>query len=66
MKAKVIRYYRFGEPSEVLEMKEKEVLPPGPGELAVRMRARPINPSDILPIRGAYPLVCRLSQGLKV
>ncbi|MBR2563683.1 MAG: zinc-dependent alcohol dehydrogenase family protein [Paenibacillus sp.] len=60
MKAKVIRYYRFGEPSEVLEMKEKEVLPPGPGELAVRMRARPINPSDILPIRGAYPHRTRL------
>lgn len=28
---------------------------PGPGELAVRMYARPINPSDIIPVRGAYP-----------
>lgn len=55
MKARVIRYYRFGEPSEVLCMEEKDVIPPGPGELAVRMCARPINPSDIIPVRGAYP-----------
>lgn len=55
MKARVIRYYRFGEPSEVLCMEEKDVIPPGPGELAVRMYARPINPSDIIPVRGAYP-----------
>ncbi|PQP84810.1 alcohol dehydrogenase [Paenibacillus sp. PCH8] len=55
MKARVIRYYRFGEPSEVLCMEEKDVIPPGRGELAVRMTARPINPSDIIPVRGAYP-----------
>lgn len=55
MKAKVIRYYRFGEPSEVLCIEEKEVVPPGPGELAVKMLARPINPSDVIPVRGAYP-----------
>lgn len=55
MKARVIRYYRFGEPSEVLCMEEKDVIPPGPGELAVRMYARPINPSDLIPVRGAYP-----------
>ncbi|WP_326099941.1 zinc-dependent alcohol dehydrogenase family protein [Paenibacillus pabuli] len=30
-------------------------MPPGPGELAVRMCARPINPSDVIPVRGAYP-----------
>jgi NADPH:quinone reductase-like Zn-dependent oxidoreductase len=55
MKAKVIRYYRFGDPSEVLCIEEKELVPPGPGELSVRMRARPINPSDVIPVRGAYP-----------
>ncbi|MCP1131881.1 zinc-dependent alcohol dehydrogenase family protein [Paenibacillus polysaccharolyticus] len=55
MKAKVIRYYRFGEPTEVLHLEEKEVLSPGPGELTVRMSLRPINPSDLIPIRGAYP-----------
>lgn len=55
MKTKVIRYYRFGEPSEVLCIEEKEIVPPGPGELAVRMCARPINPSDVIPVRGAYP-----------
>lgn len=30
MKARVIRYYRFGEPSEVLCMEEKDVIPLAP------------------------------------
>lgn len=30
MKARVIRYYRFGEPSEVLCMEEKDVIPLDP------------------------------------
>ncbi|MDK8193619.1 zinc-dependent alcohol dehydrogenase family protein [Paenibacillus sp. UMB7766-LJ446] len=55
MKTKVVRYYCFGEPNEVLCIEEKELVPPGPGELAVRMSARPINPSDVIPVRGAYP-----------
>lgn len=54
MRAKVIRYYRFGEPNEVLLVEEKEILPPGEGEVNVRMLARPINPSDLIPVRGAY------------
>ncbi|MCP1311949.1 zinc-dependent alcohol dehydrogenase family protein [Paenibacillus tyrfis] len=54
MEANVIRYYRFGEPGEVLRIEKKSPLLPGPGELSVKMRARPINPSDVIPIRGAY------------
>ncbi|WP_342552834.1 zinc-dependent alcohol dehydrogenase family protein [Paenibacillus sp. FSL R7-0652] len=54
MRAKVIRYYRFGEPNEVLLVEEKEILRPGEGEVNVRMLARPINPSDLIPVRGAY------------
>ncbi|KPV60021.1 alcohol dehydrogenase, partial [Paenibacillus sp. A3] len=55
MEANVIRYYRFGEPDEVLRIEKKPPLVPGPGEISVKMRARPINPSDVIPIRGAYP-----------
>ncbi|MEX1028463.1 MAG: zinc-dependent alcohol dehydrogenase family protein [Paenibacillaceae bacterium] len=54
MEAKVIRFYRFGEPGEVLRLEKKELLLPGPSEISVRMLARPINPSDLIPIRGAY------------
>lgn len=55
MKATAVRYYRFGEPGEVLQIEKKPPLLPGPGEISVKMRARPINPSDVIPIRGAYP-----------
>ncbi|PZT57598.1 zinc-dependent alcohol dehydrogenase family protein [Paenibacillus silvae] len=55
MKAKVIRYHRFGAPCSVLQVEEKQVIEPAPGELLVRMSARPINPSDLIPVRGAYP-----------
>ncbi|WP_378127863.1 zinc-dependent alcohol dehydrogenase family protein [Cohnella boryungensis] len=49
-----IHYERFGEPREVLQVADADLEPPGPGEVLVRMSACPINPSDILPIRGAY------------
>ncbi|MCS7015009.1 MAG: zinc-dependent alcohol dehydrogenase family protein [Gemmatales bacterium] len=45
---------RFGEPSEVLQLRELPPPRPGPGQVRVRMIASPINPSDLLLIRGAY------------
>nr|WP_282446411.1 zinc-dependent alcohol dehydrogenase family protein [Paenibacillus silvae] len=38
-----------------MQVEEKQVIEPAPGELLVRMSARPINPSDLIPVRGAYP-----------
>ncbi|MFE5317519.1 zinc-dependent alcohol dehydrogenase family protein [Paenibacillus sp. NPDC056579] len=54
MNASYFEYARFGDPLEVLELKSKRVTPPASGELLVKMTARPINPSDLIPIRGAY------------
>lgn len=51
---RAIRYDRFGEPAEVLRLREVAAAEPGPGELLVRMAARSINPSDLLTIRGTY------------
>ncbi|WP_435006225.1 zinc-dependent alcohol dehydrogenase family protein [Tundrisphaera lichenicola] len=51
---KAIRFEQFGEPSEVLKAVEFPDPEPGPGEIRVRMIASPINPSDILTIRGLY------------
>lgn len=45
---------RFGEPADVLEVVESEPLVPGPGEVKVRMVASPINPSDLMTVRGLY------------
>jgi NADPH:quinone reductase len=45
---------QFGEPDEVLSLREVEDPKPGPGEVLVRMLASPINPSDLMSIRGIY------------
>ena len=49
-----VRFDRFGDPAEVLRVEEVPEPSAGPGEVLVRMRARPINPSDLLTVRGAY------------
>ncbi|MEW9503076.1 zinc-dependent alcohol dehydrogenase family protein [Jeotgalibacillus marinus] len=54
MKGKCIKYYEFGRPQDVLKSENNKVTDPVSGELLVRMITRPINPSDIIPIRGAY------------
>jgi NADPH:quinone reductase len=52
MKAAV--FDRFGNPAEVLDVHELPAPAPGPGQVRVRMVASPINPSDLLYVRGAY------------
>jgi NADPH:quinone reductase-like Zn-dependent oxidoreductase len=52
--AKCIKFYEFGRPKEVLKVEYKSIEPPKDNEVLVRMLARPINPSDLIPIRGAY------------
>src|SRR4051794_4929085 len=58
MKAAV--FDRFGEPSQVLGVREVPEPEPGPGEVRVRMIASPINPSDLLVVRGRYGVLPRL------
>ena len=58
MKAAV--FESFGEPSEVLSVREVPLPEPGPGQVRVRMIASPINPSDLLVVRGRYGVLPRL------
>lgn len=51
---KAVVFDRFGEPSEVLQVREVPMPEPGAGQVRVRMLASPINPSDLLVVRGAY------------
>src|SRR6476661_6032341 len=44
----------FGSPTEVVELTEIEPDDPGPGQLTVAIEAAPINPSDLMLIRGVY------------
>lgn len=52
--AKCIKFYEFGSPRDVLKVEYKSIESPKEYEVLVRMLTRPINPSDLIPIRGAY------------
>src|SRR5437660_602475 len=52
MKAAV--FDRFGDPADVLAVRDVPAPEPGRGEVRVRMLASPINPSDMLTVRGQY------------
>jgi NADPH:quinone reductase-like Zn-dependent oxidoreductase len=54
------RFDRFGEPQDVLRLEELPKPMPGKGEVLVRMKARPIHPSDLLTVRGLYGLLPKL------
>ena len=49
-----VRFHEFGNPAEVLRVEDVPKPEPGAGQVLVRMRARPINPSDLLTVRGLY------------
>ncbi|HEV2864370.1 MAG TPA: zinc-dependent alcohol dehydrogenase family protein [Pyrinomonadaceae bacterium] len=55
-----VRFARFGEPIDVLEVVDLPVPEVGPGQMLIRMRARPVNPSDLLTVRGLYGVLPRL------
>lgn len=58
MKAAV--FERFGDPAEVVQCRDVPVPDPGPGQVRVRMIASPINPSDLMVVRGEYGRLPRL------
>lgn len=47
-------FTEFGEPARVLSIREIEPPRPGRGEVRIRMLASPINPSDLMTVRGVY------------
>jgi NADPH:quinone reductase-like Zn-dependent oxidoreductase len=51
---KAIVFEQFGEPADVLRVREVPTPEPGPGQVRVRMFASPVNPSDLLTARGLY------------
>ena len=51
---KAIRFEQYGEPAKVLTVQECPLPEPGKGEVRVRILASPINPSDLLFVRGHY------------
>ena len=54
MSARALRFHEAGNPLQVLRLEDIPVPEPGPGEVRLRMLARPINPSDLLQVEGVY------------
>jgi len=55
-----IIFEKFGEPAEVLTVRDVTLPEPQPGEVRVRMLAAPVNPSDLLTVRGQYARLPKL------
>jgi NADPH2:quinone reductase len=51
---KAIQFSQHGEPKEVLETTDEPLPEPGKNEVRVRILLSPINPSDLLYVRGHY------------
>jgi NADPH:quinone reductase-like Zn-dependent oxidoreductase len=55
-----VRFYEFGNPADVLRVEDVLQPEPGPSQVLVRLRARSINPSDVLTVRGLYGALPKL------
>lgn len=51
---KAIQFDQYGEPTQVLTLRETPIPESGKGDVRVRMIASPVNPSDLLFVRGWY------------
>lgn len=51
---KAIQFAHYGEPAQVLTVQDLPLPEPGEGEVRVRILASPVNPSDLLYVRGHY------------
>ncbi|CAN5326014.1 zinc-dependent alcohol dehydrogenase family protein [soil metagenome] len=60
IRMKAVIFERCGDPAEVLTIKDVPKPVPGRGEVLVRMIASPVNPSDLMYIRGVYGIKPKL------
>ena len=61
---KVIQFEHYGEPAKVLTVQQRPLPEPGTAEVRVRILASPVNPSDLLFVRGHYAGVQPVSRHL--
>lgn len=57
---KSVKFYEFGNPPDVLRVEDVPQPEPGANQVLVRLRARSINPSDLLTVRGLYGALPKL------
>lgn len=51
---KAVQFDQFGEPADVLQVRDVQPPQPQSGEVLVRMLLSPVNPSDLMTVRGVY------------
>ena len=51
---RAVVFDRCGEPADVLQLRDIPVPEPGPGQVRVRMLMCPVNPSDLMGVRGTH------------
>ncbi|MGW5603793.1 zinc-dependent alcohol dehydrogenase family protein [Streptomyces rochei] len=59
---RALAFQTYGDPSHVLRLTDLPRPEPGPGEVRVRLSARPVNPSDLLFVQGAYGRAARFTS----
>jgi NADPH2:quinone reductase len=59
---KAVRFHATGEPAAVLTCEKADLPVPSHGEVLVRMLASPVNPSDLMFVRGVYGVDAELPQ----
>jgi NADPH:quinone reductase len=51
---KALRFYKFGDPAEVLHIEDVLEPLPGPEDVLVKVHAASLNPSDVINIQGKF------------
>lgn len=54
IQSKALVYRAYGKPHEVIELEEREIRDPSPGQVLLKMLAAPVHPSDFGMILGKY------------
>lgn len=54
LRQKCIQFHTFGPPEKVLQVEQRGISDLHKHDILVRMIASPINPSDLIPVRGSY------------
>ena len=54
MKNHALIYRAFGDPLEALRLEADDLATLAPGAIRVEMALAPVNPSDLIPVTGAY------------
>src|SRR5215471_3770476 len=64
---RALRFARFGDPRDVLRLENIPAPEPRADEVRIRFTHRPINPSDLLTVRGDYRIFIQppLTPGLE-